>query len=96
MEKRHLLEVAQQQEALAAFNDLDRMMEIVDWDRFTPILEEAFGPPRTSGRGRRSWDYLVIFRCLLLGVMNGLSDARPALPAFGPHYVQAVCRSSER
>ena len=76
MEKRHLLEVEQQHEALAEFNDLDRMKEIVDWDRFTPILEEAFGPPRTSGRGRRSWDHLVIFRCLLLGIMHGLSDAR--------------------
>ncbi len=28
----------------------------------------------TSGKGRRSWDYLIIFRSLLLGVMNGLSD----------------------
>ena len=55
---------------------MDRIKEIVDWDRLPPILEQAFGPPRTSGRGRRSWDYLVIFRCLLLGIMNGLSDAR--------------------
>ncbi len=50
---------------------------IVDWDRLTPILEEAIDPPRISGRGHRSWDYLVIFHCLLLGVMHGLSDARP-------------------
>ncbi len=76
MEKRHLLEVEQQQEALAAFNALDRIKAIVDWDRFTPILAEAFGPPRTSGRGRRSWDHRVLFRCLLLGIMHGLSDAR--------------------
>ena len=76
MEKRHLLEVEQQQEALAEFNDLDRIKALVDWDRFTPILEEVFGPPRTSGRGRRSWDHRVIFRCLLLGIMHGLSDAR--------------------
>ena len=33
-----------------------------------------FDPPNTSVRGRRSWDDLVIFRCLLLGVINGLSD----------------------
>ena len=30
MEKRHLLEVEQQREALAEFNDLDRIKEIVD------------------------------------------------------------------
>ncbi len=57
---------------LAAFNDLDRMKETVDWDRFRPILEGAFGPPRISGRGRRSWDNRVLFRCLLLGIMHGL------------------------
>ncbi len=51
MEKRHLFEVEQQQEALAEFNALDRIKAIVDCDRFTPILEGAFGPPRTSGRG---------------------------------------------
>ena len=50
MEKRHLFEVEQQQEALAEFNDLGRIKASVDWDRFTPILAETFGPPRTSGR----------------------------------------------
>ena len=52
MEKRHLFEVEQQQEALAEFNDLDRIKEIVDWDRFTPILEGPLvlpGPRRVVG-----------------------------------------------
>ena len=44
------------------------MKEQVDWDLFTPILEDIFDPPRTRGPGRRPWDYLVIFRSLLLGV----------------------------
>ncbi len=74
MGKRHLLEEDQQRRALSEFNNLQSIGELVDWDLFGPVLEEVFGPPNTSGRGRRSWDCLVIFRCLLLGVMNGLSD----------------------
>ena len=36
-------------------------------------LKEIFGPPRTSGPGRRPRDYLAIFRSLLLGVMNDVN-----------------------
>ena len=62
MEKRHLLEVKKQYEALAEFDALDRMKESVDWDQLSPILEEAFGPPRTSGRGRGIiWLSFVVF-----------------------------------
>ncbi len=50
------------------------LKELVDWDHFMPILEEVFSPPRTCSLELRPWDYLVIFRSLLLGVMNGLSD----------------------
>ena len=74
MGKRHLLEEDQQHRPLAEFTNLQSIGELVDWDLFTPVLEEIFGSPSRSGRGRRSWDYLVIFRSLLLGVMNGLSD----------------------
>ena len=70
MEKRHFFEARQQREALKEFNNLHIMKELVDWDLFIPIPEEIFGPPRTSGPGRRPWDYLVIFRSLLLEVMN--------------------------
>ena len=74
MDQRHLLEEDQQSRALKEFTNLQSMKDLVDWTLFTPLLEEVFGPPRTSGKGRRSWDYLIIFRSLLLGVMNGLSD----------------------
>ena len=74
MPNRHLLEDDEHLRALREFNDLELIGKQVDWELFRPLLEEIFGPPRTEGRGRRSWDYLVIFRCLLLGVMNSLSD----------------------
>ena len=75
MEKRHLFEREMQQKALEEFDDLARIKELVDWDAFRPQLEEIFGfSADQSGRGRPPWDVLVIFRALLLGVMNGLSD----------------------
>ena len=77
MEKRHLFEREMQQKALEEFDDLARIKELVDWDAFRPQLEEIFGfSAEPSGRGRRPWDVLVIFRALLLGVMNGLSDRK--------------------
>ena len=74
MEKHHLLEEDHQRQVLKEFNNLQSMKELVDWESFRPILEEVFGPPRTRGPGRRPWDYLIIFRSILLGVVNGLSD----------------------
>jgi len=50
------------------------MKDVVDWGRFKPFLEEVFGPHRRGGRGRPSWDQMIMFRALLLGVMYSLSD----------------------
>ena len=74
MEQRRLLEEDQHHRTLRECNHRQRMKELVDGDRFRPSLADVFGRPRTRGRGRRSWEYLVILRCRLRGVMNGLSD----------------------
>jgi len=47
----------------------------VDWDSFVPALTEIFGVCG-GGAGRPSWDALVMFRSILLGVMHSLSDRR--------------------
>ena len=54
MGKRHLLEEDQQYRALNECSNLQSIGELVDWGLFTPVLEEVFGSPNTSGRGRRS------------------------------------------
>lgn len=74
MPNRHLLEDDEHLRALRAFNDLEMIGNPVDWESFRSLLEKVWGPPRTACRGRRSWDYLLIFRSILLGVMNNLSD----------------------
>ena len=65
-----------QQEALQEFDALARIKELVHWEAFRPRLEQVFGTGGASRRrgGRPSWDALVMFRALLLGVMHGLSD----------------------
>ena len=50
MEKRHFFEARQQREALKEFNNLQVIIELVDWDLFISILKEIFGPPRTVVR----------------------------------------------
>ena len=75
MEKRNLLERGNQLEMLDEFDELLEMGELVDWERFRPVLEEVFGT-RTGGPGRPSRDPMVMFRAILLGVMNSLSDRR--------------------
>lgn len=70
----HLLEGDEHLRALREFNDLELIGNQVGWESFRSLLEKVWGPPRTAGRGRRSWDYLLIFRSILLGVMNNLSD----------------------
>ena len=67
MERRHLMEEDHQHEALKEFNTLQSMKELVDWESFRPLLEEVFGSPRTRDPRRRHWDYIIIFRSILLG-----------------------------
>ena len=71
MEKRHLFERESQQEALQEFDALARIKELVDWGGISPALGTGLWHWRgaTKRRGRPSWDALVMFRALLLGVM---------------------------
>ncbi len=74
IEHRNQFEDDRQRAAVAAFNTRARIKDTVDWERFKPILEEVFGSPRHSGPGRSSWDQMIMFRALMLGVMSSLSD----------------------
>ncbi len=58
---------------LSKFSDLPKLKKLVDWDQFRPTLDSVFGPPQNSNPNHHSWDYLIIFRALLLGELNGLN-----------------------
>ncbi len=74
MKKHRLRKMGRHRRTLNEPIRLQSMGHLVDWDVFTPVLDEIFGPPQASVNVYRSWDYLVIFRSILLGEMNGLSN----------------------
>ena len=76
MEKRNLLERENQLELLDEFDDLLERSKLVDWERFRPTLERVFSTSRTVVLGRPAWAPMIMFRAMLLGVMNLMSDRR--------------------
>ena len=53
---------------------LERLNKSVDWKIFKPILEKAFRKERKSNAGRPPFDYVVLFKVLVLQDLYGLSD----------------------
>ncbi len=73
----NLFEREDQDVALGEFDDLRKLLEVVDWAAFRPLLREIFGRSESDEavlRGRPSWDVMPMFRVLLLGVNYQLSD----------------------
>ncbi len=73
----NLFEREDQDVALGEFDDLRKLLEVVDWEAFRPLLREIFGRSESDEavlRGRASWDVMLMFRVLLLGVNDQLSD----------------------
>lgn len=63
-------------ELLAKGDDLERIMALVEFERFRPELEQAV--PRSDGTkgGRPAFDHVLMFKVLLLQAMHALSDER--------------------
>jgi IS5 family transposase len=64
------------EELTAKGDDLLRILALVDFEQFRPILAQAV--PRSDGSkgGRPPFDLVLMFKILLLQAMNGLSDER--------------------
>ena len=52
-------------------SSLDRISELVRWYRFDHVLKRLGGD---GGPGRPAWPALVMFKCLLVGSLYGLSE----------------------
>ena len=79
----NLFEREDQDVAFGEFDDLRKLREVVDWEAFRPLLREIFGRSGSGKgvlRGRPSWDVLLMFRVLLLGVNYQLSDRQLRFP----------------
>ncbi len=53
---------------------LAKLSEVVDFEKFRPILDELCGFKNSSGRGRRHYDVVQMFRILVLQNLYGMSD----------------------
>ena len=64
-------------EALSKHGDpLEKLDEAVDWKVFRKPLHNAFRKERRSNAGRPHYDYLKMFKILILQEMYNLSDSQ--------------------
>lgn len=52
---------------------LSKVDALLDWEKFGPLLKRGLG---RSGFGPQGYDWLVLFKCLLIGQWHGLSDPK--------------------
>jgi IS5 family transposase len=63
---------------LAELSEMGDPLEItnrvINWKSFRPIIDKAFRKERKSNAGRPPYDYVLMFKILVLQTMYGLSD----------------------
>lgn len=55
---------------------LAQMARVVDWEGFRPALEDAWATEKTSPAGRKPWDFVLMFKVIMLCALNNLSTNR--------------------
>jgi IS5 family transposase len=53
---------------------LERVMKVVDWEIFRPVLNKVFQKESRGIGGRPPWDYVLMFKILLLQGWYGIAD----------------------
>jgi IS5 family transposase len=72
-----LFDVENKLSELSAMGDpLEKLDKAINWNHFKPILNKAFRKERKSNAGRPPFDYVMMFKVLVLQTMYGLSDAQ--------------------
>lgn len=62
---------------LSAMGDpLEKLDKAINWSHFKPVLNKAFRKERRSNAGRPPFDYVMMFKVLVLQTMYNLSDAQ--------------------
>ena len=55
---------------------LETINRAIRWKSFRPVIDKAFRKERKSNAGRPPYDYILMFKILVLQTMYGLSDAQ--------------------
>jgi IS5 family transposase len=53
---------------------LEKVAKAVNWELFRPILNEVFQKEKSGMGGRPAWDYILMFKILLLQAWYAISD----------------------
>jgi len=72
-----LFDVENRLSELSALGDpLEKLDKAINWNHFKPLLNKAFRKERKSNAGRPPYDYVMMFKVLVLQTMYNLSDAQ--------------------
>ena len=55
-------------------DSLETLQRAIDWNMFRPLLNEAMKKPHSGAGGRPAYDYLLMFKILVLQKVYNLSD----------------------
>jgi IS5 family transposase len=70
-------DVAKKLQELSNLGDpLEKLTKAIDWERFKPVIAKAFRKERKSNAGRPPFDYLMMFKIMILQHMYNLSDVQ--------------------
>ena len=53
---------------------LEKVSRVVDWEMFRPLLNKVFHKEERGAGGRPPWDYILMFKILLLQAWYSISD----------------------
>ncbi len=59
---------------LSRLGDSLERLNVIDWTVFQPVLARAFEKERKSKAGRPPYDYLMMFKVLVLQRLYNISD----------------------
>lgn len=77
MKQMNFFDLSNHYEKLSLQGDpLERLMKVMDFKIFLPLLKKAFAKERKSAAGRKAFDTLLMFKILLLQGLYNLSDAQ--------------------
>jgi IS5 family transposase len=81
-----LFDVENKLAQLSALGDpLEKLDNAINWKLFKPVLNKAFRKDRKSNAGRPPFDYVFMFKILVLQTMYNLSDAQTQFQIIDRH-----------
>lgn len=81
-----LFDVENRLSELSAMGDpLEKLDKSVNWNYFKPVIDKAFQKERKSKAGRPPYDYILMFKILVLQSMYNLSDEQTQFQILDRH-----------